>query len=106
MQEPGGQSEKQCYEAKLKQDLQCYVPAVAWGCCLGCDASPEDVSQLPEAALIREYNCGSKSPWSWLLGCRSCDVALGELPLGKAFFSATDFSETWFRPSVISFALH
>lgn len=106
VQEPGGQSEKQCCEAKLKQDLQCCVPAVAWGCCLVWDASPEDLSQLPEAALIGEYDCGSKSRWSWLLGYRSCDVALGELPLGKAFFSTTDFSETWFRPSVISFALH
>lgn len=64
----------------------------------------------PVSALWSRLNWGV---WVWLkvtlvsaLGLQSCAVALGELPLGKASFSAVDFSETWFRPSVISFALY
>lgn len=90
----GRQSGKQCNEARLKQDLQCCTSAMAWGYCPDGDAFPEDLSQPSEAALIEEYNCVSKSPWSRLLGCRSCAVALREIPLGKDFFSITDFSET------------
>lgn len=33
-------------------------------------------------------------------------MALRDLSLGKAFLSTTDFSEAWFKPSVISFTLY
>lgn len=90
-----------------KQDLQYCATAVAWGCCPDWDAFPEDLSQSSEAALIGEYNCGSKSPWSQLLSCRSSTMALRELPLGKAFFFLPlILVRPGLGPLVISFTLY
>lgn len=80
--------------------------AVAWRCCPDWDAFPEHLSQLSEAVSSGEYNWSSKSPWCQLLNCRSCTLTLRELPLGKAFFPTTDFSETWSGPLVSSFTLY
>lgn len=102
----GEQSGKQCRGARLKQDLQHRAAAVAWGCCPDWDAFHQDQSKSSEAVLSGEYNWSSKSPWSQLLSCKSCTLALRELPLGKLFSQPLILVRLGSGLLVISFTLY